>query len=328
MCCLREVDGMPVVASSEVVTCGIEGRTLVNGLPEVGSSVVVPVELVVAALFSALAAFFLRLACTIVEGMILQHHVGNLYLSTGLTAAEVEYQVHLGNILTFHIALHEQIFCLCLQRNDLVEVEIRIVSSVSEFHSGAVQILISLQFDGEVVVLASLSGNASEVLQLELCLPALVRLVRQRHHKLLVALVGVSDIIGVVAFPAVAVGIVAGEFPGGIAQHIAVAVELIALEGLGSVVFLAGEHEAPGDAFALIEQYHLRIGKFGDSEDGISILCVAGDIGEECLIIKNQHNLVTIDIKAVTCRLSLNGSHKVGLAAVWIGHGVVVWPEA
>ena len=260
--------------------------------------------------------------------MILQHHVGNLYLSTGLTATEVEYQVHRCDVLTFHIALHEQIFRLCLQRDDLVEVEVRIVSSVSEFHSGAVQILISLQFDGEVVVLASLSGYASEVLQLELCLPALVRLVRQRHHKLLVALVGVSDIIGVVAFPAVAVGIVAGEFPGGIAQHIAVAVELIALEGLGCIIFLAGEHEAPGDAFALVEQYHLRIGKFGDSEDGISILCVAGDIGEECLIIKNQHNLVTIDIKAVTCRLSLNGSHKVGLAAVWIGHGVVVWPEA
>ena len=306
--CLGKIDSMPVIASSEVVTKRIV--TCVNGLPEVGSSIVVPVELVLTATI-ALAAILIGLASAIVEGVILQHHISDFNHGTCLTATKVEYEVELGDVLTFHIALGEQILSVALERNNLVEVEVRIVSSIRQFHSSTVQILTGLQFDREVIVLTSLSGNTTKVLQLELCLPALVRLMRQIHHKLLVAIVGVSDILGIVAFPAIAVSIVTGDLPCGILQHITVAIELIALEGLRSIVFLAGEHEAPGDTIALVEQHHLRVRQFGDSEHGISKLRIAGDIGELRVGREFQDDLVAIDIKAVGSLLNIDISHEV-----------------
>ena len=267
----------------------------------------------VAASFTTL---FIRLACTIVISVILQHHIRNLNHSFGLTATEVKHKVELVDVLTFHIALDEQILSITLQRNDLVEVEIRIVSSVCELHSGAVQILISLQFDREVVVLASLSGHTTEVLQLELSLPTLVGLMGQRYHKLLVAIVGVRDVLSIVAFPAIAMGIVAADLPRSVAQHIAVTIELIALEGLRSIVLLAGEHKAPGDTFALIEQNHLRVRQLRYREYGIGELCIAGKIGEERLFRQLQHYLITNDIKFVAGSLILYGSHEVNLTTI------------
>ena len=134
---------------------------------------------------------------------------------------------------------------------------------------------------------------------------------RQIHHKLLVAIVGIRDILGIVAFPAIAVGIVTGDLPCGILQHIAVAVELIALEGLGCVIFFAGEHEAPGDTVALVEQYHLRVGELCHGEHGVIVLGIAREIGEECVCGQLQHNLVTIDVEVVGSLLHIDIGHEV-----------------
>ena len=312
---LSVVDGVPVVASSEVVSCSIESRAIVNSFPHVGRRIIFPVELVVAAFFAAIT-LFIGLASAIVIGMILQHHVGNLYYGTSLTAAEVEHEMELSNILTFHIALSKQILRVTLERNHFVEIEVRIISGIRQFHGSTVQILISLQLDGEVVVLAGLSGNSTEVLQLELCLPTLVRLVGQIHHKLLVTLIGIGDVLSVITFPAVAVGIVAGNLPCGITQHIAVAVELISLEGLGCIVFLAGEHEAPGNAIALVEQYHLGVCQLRDSEHRVIILVIAREVGKESLGSKLQHDLIAVDIKIIGRNLRIHRCHEVDLATI------------
>ena len=150
----------------------------------------------------------------------------------------------------------------------------------------------------------------------------------QRYHKLLVAIVRVGDILSIVAFPSIAMGIVAADLPRSVAQHVAVTIELIALESLRSIVLLAGEHKAPGDAFALIEQNHLRVRQLRYREYGIGELCIAGKIGEERLFRQLQHYLVTNDIKFVAGNLILYGSHEIDLTAIRLYQGVVLWEDA
>ena len=105
--------------------------------------------------------------------------------------------------------------------------------------------------------------------------------------------------------------IVTEDIPCSIAQHVTVALELIALESYRSIVLLAGQHEAPGDTVALIEQHHLRVGQFQHRELGVFILIITGDIGELCVWREEQKHLFAFHIERKACGLRIHDSHEV-----------------
>ena len=78
-----------------------------------------------------------------------------------------------------------------------------------------------------------------------------------------------------------------------------------------SIVVLTGKHETPGDAVALIEQYHLIVVEFHHRKHRVGKLSVAGDVGELCVGREFQEDFLTFHVKRVFGCLRLYVSHEV-----------------
>ena len=86
--------------------------------------------------------------------------------------------------------------------------------------------------------------------------------------------------------------------------HLCLGLRLVAL-------FLAGKHEAPGDAATLIEEYHVGIRQFRHCEDRVSILSIARDVGEVGVVFQLQQDFLTIHVETVGGFLLIDTGHEV-----------------
>src|SRR3712207_1906471 len=145
------------------------------------------------------------MACTIVAVVLLQHHVGKVYLRACGGSTEVENEHHLIHVEAFEIVFVERVGIASHKVDTLFEEEQAVVAILNELHGGALHLLCGGKLSREVVVVGSIGSHVG--MELHLCLPLVLRCIGQGNG--VFATTFVVKAYGVrVRGPAVGIGIV------------------------------------------------------------------------------------------------------------------------
>ena len=261
------------------VTEGIEQRTVVNTLPQVGAALIVPVHYRSIGIVGRVGVVAVGRHGAVVVVMVLQHDVGDVDVGLARSMAEVEDELHGIKILAGHIACPVDVVFASLQIHLVFIDDGFVIGLVGQLDDDTFDVTVRVEDTGEVVALECRGDEVG--VEVYLSLPLGKALQGNRDVIVVVAtLEQCSEGIGLLLAPSWIRIVVERHRRRDALPHVEVAV------GVESVPFLLGllrgEDEAPGNGAvgSVVDEHQLLGRERLDAELRLFVLAVGADIGE------------------------------------------------